>query len=1007
MQRTPGVPPPQVDRQEASHPASTPSRRSAALDAAVITALALSASVAGIRSALPDSVLTLDVSPGFFLNHLNDLWSPNLLGQTQLGNAAYLPMALLYSLLKHLGLDLLTIQRLWVGILLTVAGLGAASLYRSFWAERNRVPRLCAATMYMFFPYVLLNLKGATSLLLPYAVAPFFAAWALTVLRQGGALRAAAWGVTLGAIVPAVNLTENAYLYLSLGLVLFAAHLRPPRSRRPRLGLYVWMAIGTGLAALWWLLPILTALGAGAAAAAQVTDPLSLLASASSFLSAFRATGLWALNGSWQGVPYFPAASYLSNGLIAGATLFPAAMALTIGAVAWKDAHVRALLLALTLALLLAVSIYPPSHPSLTGLLLLFAYSHAFVLHALREPYKAEAIVALVMALLSPRLLSILTATSRPVGRYPITAKWSSVPLLVTIVIFAAPFYSGLAFPSTYKLGDIPTYWGSAVSWLNTHAPNGRVLFLPEQGFSIYRWGYPFGDLAAALKLTRPDILVNVAAYSTALGEQLLAIPGAIGTQGQGPLPLDAALNLLHVQYVVEATDANTQYYSSSSPREVIAALATQPDLKYVRRFGALLIYRVEDAPTSYLGVVRSRSPLETISYTGTLADALLAYQPNAAVTFVPAKLTAASHEQFLASSTWAPDPSQYAAWIPFSYRGPLTSLYGWVSNVPYGEHTWLRVTFPAPRRIGTVSVIVRRDGVDALPQTLAFIAGTSEITVRVPPTGTVTAHFGNVVAGSLEIQTRGHTAGAPLVGISQVRCGCVQPLAYALNAPTNGAPYAFVMDLHTPITNGVAARLVLPRRTTFNVAAYYPARSCAELGATQAFPVLINGRAPRWHDHSCESASMQFASSAARLNGRITLNGGSYVLHASRTGLSPADVVLTPTQQATPLIRWTAARPPSTVPAYRVSTSGNDRLLVLAFNPTTWWAEAPRSGSKPVLGVNAYAMAWRLTSNRPTVVSVSLHAGPTPVESGLASLLLCLALLISAGFADTRVRRL
>src|SRR5665213_2023412 len=62
--------------------------------------------IISLRTAVPDSILSMDISPTVFLHHIFAAWTDNDFGQRINGSGiSYLPMAILYALLHVLGLS--------------------------------------------------------------------------------------------------------------------------------------------------------------------------------------------------------------------------------------------------------------------------------------------------------------------------------------------------------------------------------------------------------------------------------------------------------------------------------------------------------------------------------------------------------------------------------------------------------------------------------------------------------------------------------------------------------------------------------------------------------------------------------------------------------------------------------------------------------------------------------------------------------------------------------------
>lgn len=158
-------------------------------------------SARNIQTVLPDSVLGLDISPVQFLQHIFSTYSSSSLGHRINGSEiAYLPMALFYAICSYLSGSILFTQQMWFSLLLALAAFGMMKLFQEWWSESAVLPGVLAGVLYSVSPYVLLNLQGASSLIIPYAAAPWFA-WSGLRLVRSEKLRNIILFVVIGGIL--------------------------------------------------------------------------------------------------------------------------------------------------------------------------------------------------------------------------------------------------------------------------------------------------------------------------------------------------------------------------------------------------------------------------------------------------------------------------------------------------------------------------------------------------------------------------------------------------------------------------------------------------------------------------------------------------------------------------------------------------------------------------------------------------------------------------------------
>lgn len=733
--------------------------------------------IISLRTAVPDSILSMDISPTVFLHHIFAAWTDNDFGQRINGSGiSYLPMAILYALLHVLGLSILTTQRIWFILLLSVAALGMSSFYASWWNDDNEVRPLLAGLLYALNPYVLLNLKGATALLIPYVVLPIVCRRTVLVIRKPSFTNVLIVGAIGGILMAGVNPPLYA---IALSVVLLVGIEEVARLR------YSHRAFrGFGLAlvsityfCLWWLVPFINGIRLGGGSAYFTTDPLSLGSSFSSFLEVLRLTGLWALNQGWQGVPYYPSQGFLLSRLVVVLSLLAPLGVLVWLAFRWHDLRSKVLAVAIALAVFMAVSIYPASNPSPSGELYLWLWNHFYIFRAFRDTFKWAALLAFVYALVLPNLahrspnvsaykqskiglLHVRGFSRDEISRYlKRHSNYGSALVVILILIYSIPFADKLVFPANYQIGSIPTYWHQASMWLNAQPDNGRVLFLPIQGFSIYNWGSPEGDVAS-LFLNRPEITSETGVAFSSSDKSLLDLfqnPG----QNQN---WSSVLSELGVQYVVQQNDANWQYYNTPSPASMKAFLNSIASLRYVNTFGQLDIYAVRGRGHSQVGAARGL--LMTVAdSSGNSPPAMGSNSSNYLERSASADIVNPSIASEQASSTLSDLTTQY---------GPQQVLDGdrstaWVSNVPYSVGQWVQLYFKKETVLSTVKIIARQDGVDALPTELRISAGGYSEDLTVNRRGVATVRLPNFRVKNLRVTIISSGSGGANVGLSTV----------------------------------------------------------------------------------------------------------------------------------------------------------------------------------------------------------------------------------------------
>ena len=133
-----------------------------------------------------DTKVYLYLDPWRLLNGAPYLWQPDTgLGTITHQNIGYLwPMGPFYWLFEQTGLPDWVAQRVWMGTILFLAGLGVSYLLRTIQWEGGGI--LVASFAYMLSPYVLDYVARISAILLPFVALPWMIALAAKSLRSGG-----------------------------------------------------------------------------------------------------------------------------------------------------------------------------------------------------------------------------------------------------------------------------------------------------------------------------------------------------------------------------------------------------------------------------------------------------------------------------------------------------------------------------------------------------------------------------------------------------------------------------------------------------------------------------------------------------------------------------------------------------------------------------------------------------------------------------------------------------
>ncbi len=488
-------------------------------------------------TATTDTKIDLHVDPLRFLGQVASAWSSTGdLGHVQGGQyGGYLfPMGPVLALLHPLGPWLA--QRLWLALVLFLAGWGAARLMDAFSG-----PRAVAAVLYMVNPYVVIFTARTSITLLGYAALPWLLACTLRGLRSRPSWR---WPAAFALIVTASGGGVNAAVtaWVLLGPVLLAAYELWTRAvERRAVVAFAWRTVvATALASAWWVVPLLVQSRYGADFL-RFTEQPGTIWSTTSLPESLRLMGYWVsyLGVGYGGVlrPYFGDGRVLlfSTPVVLAGLLVPA---LALLGFAWsRRTRYAPLLLALVLAGLLVMSVgFPEGTPLRRGAN--FAYNHFAALQFLRTTHKAGPLVALGiagLAGLAPRRLGLLAVA------LTLVAAW--------------PLVTGRAIDRQVTWQRIPPAWRAAARHVDAAAGDGRAVVLPGQLYAYYDWGGTIDPVLPTLA-TKPVAVRSAVPYGDLRATDLLWTVDALVQQRRAlPGQLGPLLDLLGARTVVAGAD--------------------------------------------------------------------------------------------------------------------------------------------------------------------------------------------------------------------------------------------------------------------------------------------------------------------------------------------------------------------------------------------------------------------------------------------------------------------
>ncbi|HEY4375779.1 MAG TPA: alpha-(1-_3)-arabinofuranosyltransferase family protein, partial [Acidimicrobiales bacterium] len=461
-----------------------------------------------------DTKSYLYLDPGRMLGRAPSMWDPNIgMGTVTHQNIGYLwPIGPYYWLMNAVGAPDWVAQRLWLGSILFLAGVGVRYLLKVLGQEG---PHVTAATfLYALTPYVLTLAARLSVILLPYTGLPWLIAFTVLALRKGGWRSPALFALTV-ATVGSVNAT--ALLLAGVGPILWLfcevvitreAKFREAAAAVARIGS---LTVGCSL---WWMSG-LWAQGSYGIDILRYTETAQTVGTGSAAPEVLRSLGYWFFYGQDTYGPWIAASKeYTQNlGLLLLSYLLPIGSLIGAAISRFRDRAFFALLV-LT-GMFLAVGAHPWAHPSPAG-----SVVKSFLLTAVGESMRslprAVPLLALGLAVFAGAGIGAVAALRPKLGR-PLTA---AVVLLAVLAL--PPLWTGKMVDNNLdRAEDIPSYWKADIAALDAEGHATRVLEVPGEDFASYRWGTTVDPITPGL-MDRPYVARELIPYGSPPSADLL-----------------------------------------------------------------------------------------------------------------------------------------------------------------------------------------------------------------------------------------------------------------------------------------------------------------------------------------------------------------------------------------------------------------------------------------------------------------------------------------------------
>jgi arabinofuranan 3-O-arabinosyltransferase len=526
-----------------------------------------------------DTKTYLYLDPERMLSRAWTMWDQNIgMGTVTHQNIGYLwPIGPWYWFAEWTGMPDWVAQRLWLGTILFVAGVGVRFLLKALGQEG---PHVTAATfIYALTPYVLSLAARLSVILLPYAGLPWLIGLAVLALRRGGWRYPALFGLVV-ATIGSVNAT--ALLLAGLGPVLWIAHeVVIARSATVRQGLAATarIAVMTIGCSLWWMAG-LWAQGGYGIEILRYTETAETVAAASLSLEVLRGLGYWFFYGEDRFGPWIAPSRPLTQRveLLALTYVLPGLGLVGAATARFRDRSYFALLL--LVGMVLAVGAHPWDDPAPASAAIK-AFLQSEVGLSMRSLPRAAPLVVLALAVFTG---SLLAAIAREHQRW---ARPLAAGVVVLAIVGLPPLWRGQMVDTNLERDEeLPAYWLEAAAAIDRRDDGTRVLEVPGIDFASYRWGTTVDPVTPGLT-DRPYVARELIPYGSPASADLLnAVDRRFQELVAEPDAIAPMARFMAVGDLVVRSDLTYERYNTPRPRQFWALVSGAPGLGEPLGFG-------------------------------------------------------------------------------------------------------------------------------------------------------------------------------------------------------------------------------------------------------------------------------------------------------------------------------------------------------------------------------------------------------------------------------------
>ncbi len=576
-----------------------------------------------------DTKTYLYLDPGRLLTRALQMWDPNIgMGTVTHQNIGYLwPMGPYYWLMDAIGLPDWVAQRLWLGSVLFLAGLGVRWMLREIGWRSAGVT--VASFSYALSPYVLEYAARISVILLPFAGLPWLIGLAARALRRRD------WATP--AIFALVTLTVGGVNATSLILVMFGPVLWFVHATFIAREVTFGQAVATGLritvltavTSLWWVAGLLIQ-GTYGIPILRYTETYETVAAAALAPEVMRGLGYWFFYGT-DGLGAWTASTvrYVESvPAIALSYLLPG-LAMVSGLLTrWRHRVFFASII--VVGLVLSVGAHPWDAPSPYGSVFR-SWARGDLGLSFRSTPRAAPLVVLGLAVF---LGAGVAGLSRWRPRVHLPLAGGAVALICCNLL---PLFQGqMVDRNLVRDEQVPQYWTEAAAALDAGDRDTRVYEVPGIDFAAYRWGNTVDPITPGLT-DREYVARELIPYGSPPSAELLSQVEAPFQSGRPePDALAPLARFMGVGQIVFRADTQYERYRTPRPRRTLAQLTSAEGLADPVAFGDAVpnessgALRLDDevelgtpvvdgdpSPVMLFDVEDARPVLRTVSATG------------------------------------------------------------------------------------------------------------------------------------------------------------------------------------------------------------------------------------------------------------------------------------------------------------------------------------------------------------------------------------------------------